>query len=190
LGRSQQAVKQLLGSVIAEEAAVGPLIVVLDEVETLTADRSKLSLQANPIDVHRATDAVLAQLDQLAAQYPRLLFIATSNFPNAIDSAFISRTDLIEHVGMPTAEACEKILTDSILAIAEIYPPVKEILADPAFRQAVRMSVGLDARRVRKSVLAACARDKHTALDPRCLTAGDILAAIEQAQKNEKEVTR
>jgi len=47
-----------------------PLIVVLDEVETLAADRSKMSLEANPIDVHRATDAVLAQLDQLAARFP------------------------------------------------------------------------------------------------------------------------
>ena len=27
---------------------------LLDEVETLAADRSKLSLQANPVDVHRA----------------------------------------------------------------------------------------------------------------------------------------
>ena len=32
LGRSQQAVRQLLGSVIAEQAAAAPLIVVLDEV--------------------------------------------------------------------------------------------------------------------------------------------------------------
>src|SRR5437660_1204791 len=58
LGRSQQAVKHLLSSVIAEHAGIGPLIVVLDEVETLAADRSKMSLEANPIDVHRATDAV------------------------------------------------------------------------------------------------------------------------------------
>src|ERR1700691_3145522 len=55
LGKSQQAVKHLLGDVIAEQAAVGPLIVVLDEVETLAADRSKMSMEANPVDVHRAT---------------------------------------------------------------------------------------------------------------------------------------
>jgi len=63
LGKSQQAVCHLLGTVIAEEASTGPCIVLLDEVETLAADRRKLSLEANPVDVHRATDAVLAQLD-------------------------------------------------------------------------------------------------------------------------------
>jgi SpoVK/Ycf46/Vps4 family AAA+-type ATPase len=77
LGKSQQAVTHLLGTVIAERAAYGPLIVLLDEVETLAADRAKMSMEANPVDVHRATDAVLAQLDQLAGKYPHLLFVAT-----------------------------------------------------------------------------------------------------------------
>lgn len=66
LGKSQQAVTHLLGTVIAEHAAAGPCIVLLDEVETLAADRRQMSLEANPVDVHRATDAVLAQLDRLA----------------------------------------------------------------------------------------------------------------------------
>ena len=190
LGKSQQAVKHLLGDVIAEQAAVGPLIVVLDEVETLAADRSKMSMEANPVDVHRATDAVLAQLDQLATQYPKLLFIATSNFEKAIDAAFVSRADLVEYIGLPTAEACERILTDTVMAIADIYPRLKSLVDDSVFRQAVQKSVGLDARRLRKSVLAACAREKRTALDPGRLTAADILASIEQAQRNDGEVHR
>ncbi|MFN7995276.1 MAG: AAA family ATPase [Bryobacteraceae bacterium] len=183
LGKSQQAVKHLLGDVIAEQATVGPLIVVLDEVETLAADRTKLSLEANPVDVHRATDAVLAQVDQLSAEHHKLLFIATSNFEAAIDSAFVSRADLVEEIGLPSADACERILADSVMALAEIYPRVKGVLEDPLFHQAVQKGIGLDARRLRKSVLAACAREKRTALDPGRLTAGDLLAAIEQAQR-------
>jgi SpoVK/Ycf46/Vps4 family AAA+-type ATPase len=50
LGKSQRAVRDLLGVTIAEHAADGPLVVLLDEVETLAADRSKMSLEANPID--------------------------------------------------------------------------------------------------------------------------------------------
>ena len=190
LGKSQQAVKHLLGDVIAEQAAVGPLIVVLDEVETLAADRSKMSMEANPVDVHRATDAVLAQLDNLATQYPKLLFIATSNFEKAIDAAFVSRADLVEYIGLPTTEACERILTDTVMALADIYPRLKSLVADSAFRLAVQKGIGLDARRLRKSVLAACAREKRTALDPGRLTAADILASIEQAQRNDGEVHR
>lgn len=40
LGKSQKAVTELLGGTIAEYAAASPVIVLLDEVETLATDRS------------------------------------------------------------------------------------------------------------------------------------------------------
>jgi pachytene checkpoint protein 2 len=183
LGRSQQAVKHLLSSVIAEHAGFGPLIVVLDEVETLAADRSKMSLEANPIDVHRATDAVLAQLDQLAGRFPRLLFIATSNFERAIDSAFLSRADLIETIPPPNESACEEILRATLTALAKPFPKIDAILRTPEFKRAARLCVGLDGRRIRKVPIAACARDKRTAMDPNRLTGHDLVAAVEHAQE-------
>lgn len=73
MGKTQRAVADLFSQSIAESAAAGPTIVLLDEVETLAADRAKLSLEANPVDVHRATDAVLVQLDMLAERNPHLL---------------------------------------------------------------------------------------------------------------------
>src|SRR5207237_10163725 len=91
LGKSQRAVQELLGGTISELASQSPIIVLLDEVETLAIDRRKVSFEANPVDVHRATDAVLAQLDHLASRHPRLLFVATSNFAEAIDAAMVSR---------------------------------------------------------------------------------------------------
>ena len=183
LGKSQKAVTDLLGSTIAEHAAMKPLIVLLDEVETLVADRSKMSLQANPIDVHRATDAVLAQLDQLAAQYPMLLFLATSNFPEAIDSAFLSRTDLTVTVGLPGPEACKHILTSTVLALAKTFPRLDSIVSQPDFEKAGELCYGLDGRRIRKLVAAACTFSKETTIDPNRLTAKDILRAVEHEQK-------
>lgn len=182
LGKSQQAVCHLLGTVIAEEAAGGPCIVLLDEVETLAADRRKMSLEANPVDVHRATDAVLAQFDQLAANNPNLLFIATSNFAGAIDDAFISRSDLIMTIDLPSPEACRDILFDSIDRIASQYPPVARLRDDTAVAKAAERCVGLDGRRIRKAVLSALAHSKETALDPSRLTGDAVLAAIEHAQ--------
>ena len=67
MGKTQRAVSELFSQSIAEAATGGPVIVLLDEVETLAADRLKMSMEANPIDVHRATDAVLVQLDLLPA---------------------------------------------------------------------------------------------------------------------------
>lgn len=66
MGKTQRAVSDLFSQSIAEAATAGPTIVLPDKVETLTAYQSKLSLEANPIDIHRATDAVLVQLDHLA----------------------------------------------------------------------------------------------------------------------------
>ncbi|MBA3920407.1 MAG: ATP-binding protein [Nostocaceae cyanobacterium] len=183
LGKSQQAVTELLGNKIPEYAAQHPVIVLLDEVEALATDRAKLSLEANPIDVHRATDAVLSQLDQLAAKHPNLLFIATSNFPKAIDSAFVSRADLILSINLPNQEACRAILTSTIQAVAEPYPKVKAILTDPGFTSVVSMCEGLDGRRIRKLVAAACTYRKEVAFDPDNLTLEDLYRAVEHEQQ-------
>jgi AAA+ superfamily predicted ATPase len=88
-------------------------------VETLAADRRKMSMEANPVDVHRATDAVLTQLDQLTAEYPQLLFLATSNFAGAIDEALLSRADLVVTIDLPTPAlwiACCAVGTASPIA--------------------------------------------------------------------------
>jgi len=190
LGTSQKAVTELLGETVAERAATRPTIVLLDEVETLAADRSKLSLEANPVDVHRATDAVLAQLDHLAAKYPNLLFIATSNFPEAIDRAFFSRADLVVTLDLPGPDARRKILVDTLDALAEAFPTVKRVATATDFEQAVQACDGLDGRRIRKLVASACTFDKETALDPSRLTTRDVIRAAEHAQRESKSATK
>jgi AAA+ superfamily predicted ATPase len=182
LGKSQQAVTQLLGTVIAEQADGGPLIVLLDEVETLAADRSKMSLEANPVDVHRATDAVLTAMDQLAAQRPGILFVATSNFPQAVDSALVSRADLVVTVPLPDKQACEAILADTVAAVADAFPALKDLASKKSMAEAAALCVGLDGRRIRKVVIGAIALRKDVALDPVKLTADLIVEAARQAR--------
>lgn len=186
LGKSQKAVTDLLGGTIAEIAASQPAIILLDEVETLATDRSKLSMEANPVDVHRATDAVLAQLDHLAASYPHLLFIATSNFPKAIDSAFLSRSDLIVTIDKPSVDACRAILSNTLEALGNVFPSVKKLLKDPDLEKAAKLCSGLDGRRIRKLVAAACTFNKETALDPSKLSMADIIHAIEHEHEQLK----
>lgn len=190
LGNSQKAVRQLLGSVVAERAVQGPLIVLLDEVETLAADRKKMSLEANPVDVHRATDAVLAQLDQLAVDHPGLLFIATSNFTGAIDDAFLSRADLVVTVGLPSEEACEHILRSTITGLAASYPKLNALAKDNKLKQAAKLCVGLDGRRIRKVVISALASSKEIALDPTKLNMEALVGAIKDAQAELKSSSK
>jgi pachytene checkpoint protein 2 len=190
LGKSQKAVIELLGGTIAEQAMTRSTIVLLDEVETLAADRSKLSMEANPVDVHRATDAVLAQIDHLAVQYPNLLFIATSNFSQAIDQAFFSRADLVVTLDLPGPEARRKILVETLNALAEAFPEVKEVTTAPDFERIVKACDGLDGRRIRKIVASACTFDKETALNPARLTAMDLLRAADHARQEARAATK
>ena len=182
LGKSQREIRRFLEDVVTEYAKQGPLIVLLDEVETLVSDRSKMSMEANPVDVHRATDAMLAGLDNLASRYPQLLFIATSNFEGALDPAFVSRADLVLRIEKPTRPACEFILKDTLGAIAEKWQDVKKIISDTKFQKVVDEAVGLDGRQIRKAVLSALTLDVETVLDPNKLTIQSLLKAMKQSK--------
>jgi len=186
LGRSQQAVRDFLQKTVGEHAAAGPLIVLLDEVETLAPDRRKMSLEANPVDVHRATDAVLASIDELAAGHPHLLFIATSNFSEAIDSAFLSRVDLVEQVSKPDRGTCAAILRDTIEALAKKWPDVAKLLKSQKYAGLVQECEGLDAREIRKAVIAACTFSKRAAVDPNLVTIDDLVRAVRMKKRTEE----
>lgn len=181
LGKTQRAVTELFASAITEQAALGPTIVLLDEVETILADRAKLSLEANPIDVHRATDAALVQLDHLADSHPSVLVVATSNFPQAIDGAFVSRADLVLTVPPPDEAARLDIIRDTLTGMAKAFPPLIALANDRDLAAVAKAAEGLDGRAMRKLVAAACARDKDVALDPGRLTRELLLAAARDA---------
>ena len=186
LGKSQREIRKFLEEVVTEHATQGPLIVLLDEVETLVADRTKMSLEANPIDVHRATDAMLAGLDNLASRFPNLVFIATSNFEAALDPAFVSRADLVVQVDRPTEEACEAILTDTLNAMGEQWPALKKLPKMEAYNRTVKKAVGLDGRQLRKTVLNACTQSTNVVLDPGLLTLDHLDKAIANAKSRSK----
>ena len=182
MGKTQRAVSDLFSQAIAEAAMAGPTIVLLDEVETLAADRSKMSLEANPIDIHRATDAVLVQLDILAEKHTNLLFVATSNFPQAVDSAFTSRCDLVMPVPLPDREACALILKDCLTGLARTYPAIGKLASAPQFAHSAAACVGLDGRAIRKMVANAIASSPQTAMNPGQVMIEDILAAAKNAK--------
>lgn len=185
-GQRQKAVTELLGTTIARYARERPTVVLLDEVETLAVARAGLSMDINPIDVHRATDALLAQLDVLAANSPQLLFVATSNFPEAIDDAFVSRSDLLLTMPNPSAEACRKIFFDTVQALADHFPAVRAMHGRPEMDEAAAICRDLDGRQIRKLVLAACTLREETALDPNTLQPKDFLEALQRGKREHR----
>ena len=183
LGRSQQAVQQLFDTTIAETAANGPLVVLIDEVETIATDRGQLSFDTNPADVHRAVDATLVGLDRIARSHRDVAFIATSNFPKAIDGALVSRADHVVHIELPPLDARRAILSDTISALAEAFPNARRLLAGDLLDRAAAASDGLDGRRLRKTIVAAAGRSPAATVNPGRIASEDLLAAINAATR-------
>ena len=177
-GQSQQRVTELLSDYVPSLADDRlPTVVVLDEVESMTVARSAASLSANPADVHRATDAVLTALDSNAAAHPHLLVVATSNFTDTLDEAFLSRSDAAILVPPPTAEAIERILAGTLTSFSVLGPRLAQLAGSPVLAEVAALLAGADGRQARKFVTEAMARRIDTVLDPGSLTAADLLAA-------------
>lgn len=181
LGESQRAVTRLMSDTVPELAARRPHTVVLvDEVESLAVRRSSASFETNPVDVHRATDALLSGMDAVAREHPGVLLVTTTNFIEAIDEAFLSRADLVLHLQLPDEETVAAILRASLQELAALWPPLRPLAEDDALhgKLAGRCS-GWDGRRVRKLVLSALSQRIDVALDPALLTRDDLLAALD-----------
>jgi AAA+ superfamily predicted ATPase len=176
LGESQRSVARLFDRTLPDLAQRGrPTIVLLDEVESLAVNRTGASLETNPVDVHRATDAVLAGVDQVARACPNLTFVATTNHAVGVDAAFLSRADLVEDIALPNADAVEQILRDTLQQVVG-----SDLLNGAALGPLAKACVDarLDARRVRKLVLRALASRRELALKPELLRLEDVDAAL------------
>jgi AAA+ superfamily predicted ATPase len=181
LGESQRSVARLFDRTLPDLAQRGrPTIVLLDEVESLAVNRTGASLETNPVDVHRATDAVLAGVDQVARACPNLTFVATTNHAVGVDAAFLSRADLVEDMALPSAAAVEQILRDTleeVVGAARLDGAALGPLAKAC------VDARLDARRVRKLVLKALASKRELAVSPERLRVEDVAAALRTETK-------
>jgi AAA+ superfamily predicted ATPase len=181
LGESQRNITQLMTDTIPELAARRPHTVVLvDEVESFAVRRSSASFSANPVDVHRATDALLAGIDAVATELPRVLFVATTNFADAVDEAFVSRADLVLTLSLPDSATIAQIIRHSLLELAVLWPGVGGLAHDDGLHAKLADAcAGFDGRRVRKLVLSALALRQDVTRDPNTLTADDLVAAVD-----------
>ncbi len=176
LGESQRNVSRLMNDTIPELAARRPhTIVVIDEVESFAVRRSTASFETNPVDVHRATDAVLAGIDAVAAAQPRLAFVVTTNFVDALDEAFVSRADLFVELTLPDMVTRAQIVARSIAELALHWPELIALAQDMELHDLLaKRTEGWDGRRVAKIALGAIAGDPATAVNPSLLDAGRL----------------
>ena len=184
-GQSQQRVTELLTEHLPTLTKKGvPAIVLLDEVESMVVARSEASLAANPADVHRATDAVLAAMDSNTAKYPNVFVVATSNFTSVLDEAFRSRVDVEIQIPLPDTRATLEILRSTLRAMADAFPALADLGDDFRLEEVAREMAGVDGRRIRKSVVEAMAGRDETILDPGRLTIDDLLLVASRQKQD------
>jgi len=179
LGESQRNVMRLLQDTIPEIAARRPhTVVLIDEVESFAVRRTSASFETNPVDVHRATDAVMLGIDEIAAKLPAVLFVTTTNFIDAIDNAFLSRADLVMHFALPNAETIANILEHSLAEVAVQWPALQPLSSNKKkIEEIASRCEGWNGRQVRKLVLAALAQRLEVSKDPALLTFDDLREA-------------
>ncbi|PWN22347.1 AAA-domain-containing protein [Microstroma glucosiphilum] len=102
---------QRLFSMVTEmvEDSHGFVVILIDEVESLTAARAASSSGTEPSDALRVVNAVLTQLDKLKTRR-NVLVMTTSNISESIDNAFIDRADIKQYIGPPSEKAIYWIL--------------------------------------------------------------------------------
>ncbi|GAA5974715.1 hypothetical protein JCM11641_007236 [Rhodosporidiobolus odoratus] len=101
------------------------VVVLIDEVESLTAARAGAMSGKEPSDALRVVNALLTQLDKLKTR-KNVLIMTTSNLSGAIDNAFIDRADIKQYIGLPPAAAVFWILQSCLSEIMRVglVPPV------------------------------------------------------------------
>lgn len=85
------------------------VFVLIDEVESLASERSRLGGAGEPSDAMRAVNSLLTSLDRLRP-FPNVLVLATTNLTAMVDAAFIDRVDVKVHIGMPILQARYEIM--------------------------------------------------------------------------------
>lgn len=187
-GQTQRGIAKVLEEYVPAFASEGPTVLLLDEVESLAFSRSEASTETNPVDVHRATDAVLAGLDRLARECPNLIMVATTNFSLTVDTAFLSRADCVIEIEPPSAEAIRLILQDTIGALvertnADSDSSLAKLGSDPKLAEIASLLVGHDGRQVRKLVIDALTTESELALAPDRLSFAMLAAHAASASK-------
>jgi pachytene checkpoint protein 2 len=179
LGESQRNIMRLLTDTIPEIAARRPhTVVLIDEVESFAVRRQSASFETNPVDVHRATDAVMLGIDEVARKLPAVLFVTTTNFIDAIDEAFLSRADLVMHFALPDPGTIARILHDSLAELAVQWPELRFLHeSNQEIEKVAKLCEGWSGRQVRKLVLAALAQRLEVSKNPALLTFDDLREA-------------
>lgn len=92
------------------------IVIVIDEVESLSASRDKAIGSGDPSDSIRVVNALLTQIDSLK-HVRNIMILSTSNLLDSVDSAFLDRADIKMEVPLPPVKARFNILKEGVMEL-------------------------------------------------------------------------
>jgi SpoVK/Ycf46/Vps4 family AAA+-type ATPase len=161
-------------------AEQGPLVVLVDEIEAISFDRTKLITSSDPSDLVRFCDQLFRDIDSLQ-QYPQAIVVGTTNFPSVIDQAFWSRADLVLTIPLPDLQTRQAILQARMRTLS----PLGLMLSGEELTVLAREAEGMSGRTLGK-LFARTYFEKGVAYED--MSVEDVLATIaKERMKKETE---
>ncbi|EFA81057.1 AAA ATPase domain-containing protein [Heterostelium album PN500] len=146
------------------------VVVLIDEVESLTAARKAAISGGEPSDSIRVVNAFLTQLDRLK-YLPNVLILTTSNLVGAVDIAFIDRVDIKQFIGPPTIQARWDIIKSCLVElerknlIANVNPTDEQVKYQISLvKEIAHLSDGFSGRSLRKIPFIAFSNNNTVSL--------------------------
>ncbi|KAK2581855.1 hypothetical protein KPH14_002318 [Odynerus spinipes] len=174
--------------------------ILIDEIESLAHVRKSCINGTEPTDSIRVVNALLTQLDQMK-RFPNVLILTTSNMTEAIDLAFVDRTDIKQYIGHPTEDTIYRIYSSCIKELIRTDLVENEEIHDLAYLKVrgyeetfetkhclmllelSKQSFGLSGRTLKKIPFLAQALFIHTKKS----TLAQFLRAMHYAIEKQKE---
>jgi len=161
-------------------AQQSPIVVLVDEIETISYARKKVINTSDPTDLVRFVDQLLKDLDSLQ-EFNHAVVVGTSNFAQVIDDAFWSRADLALKVPLPDVQTRQAILQ----ARAKTLAPLGLMLSGEELAALAKEADGLSGRTLGK-LYPKTRIEKGVAYED--MSMDDVLATIREAHLT-KETT-
>jgi pachytene checkpoint protein 2 len=161
--------------IIAEQS---PVVMVIDEIETISYARNKVINTSDPTDLVRFVDQLLKEIDSLQ-EYPQAVVVGTSNFSDVIDEAFWSRADLVLQMCLPDLQTRQAILQARLKTLS----PLGLMLQSDEVLALAKATEGLSGRTLGK-LFPRTYFEKGVSYEE--MSVDDVLATITNTQRKEE----
>lgn len=115
---------------------------MIDEVETIASCRNQMISNNESNESVRIVNSLLTHLDKLK-KFDNFFVLATSNYVDSLDSAFVDRADMVYHIPNPSIIAIEQIISSSIVFLSKLnivtaQGTVEKLLGSDIYRAIIR----------------------------------------------------